>query len=220
MVGKVEFIKIRKVEFIKSLGAKLTNPQSWNARMVADGSVVFIVKEEDATKQTLDKGLEWRILKDKHPSNKGNGWKERVRHIQEIRQKDLGAYLVVGTRNASGFTGFDRNLYSVRLETRGSDVYAVSVGLNSAPTQTSDVDYDPQLEQGDFDRDTEKSQSILARRGQGWFRGRLEKIESCCRLTGVRDRAHLRASHIKPWKDSTDRERLDGNNGLLLAPHI
>jgi putative restriction endonuclease len=30
----------------------------------------------------------------------------------------------------------------------------------------------------------------------------------------------LRASHIKPWRVSTDNEKLDGNNGLLLAPHI
>ena len=31
---------------------------------------------------------------------------------------------------------------------------------------------------------------------------------------------HLRASHIKPWKDSTDQEKIDGNNGLLLSPHV
>src|SRR2546429_126132 len=31
----------------------------------------------------------------------------------------------------------------------------------------------------------------------------------------------LRASHIKPWKSCADNhERLDGNNGLLLAPHV
>lgn len=29
----------------------------------------------------------------------------------------------------------------------------------------------------------------------------------------------LIASHIKPWRDSSDEEKLDGNNGLLLAPH-
>ena len=28
------------------------------------------------------------------------------------------------------------------------------------------------------------------------------------------------ASHIKPWSVSDNHERLDGNNGLLLAPHI
>ena len=25
---------------------------------------------------------------------------------------------------------------------------------------------------------------------------------------------------VKPWKDSTDYEKLDGDNGLLLAPHV
>jgi len=36
----------------------------------------------------------------------------------------------------------------------------------------------------------------------------------------VDDRKHLKASHIKPWGDATDAERLDGANGLLLSPHI
>ena len=30
----------------------------------------------------------------------------------------------------------------------------------------------------------------------------------------------MKASHIKPWRDATDAERLDGANGLLLSPHI
>jgi hypothetical protein len=30
----------------------------------------------------------------------------------------------------------------------------------------------------------------------------------------------LRASHIKPWRDATNPERLNGSNGLLLSPHI
>ncbi len=30
----------------------------------------------------------------------------------------------------------------------------------------------------------------------------------------------MTASHIKPWSKSNDFEKIDGNNGLLLAPHI
>jgi predicted restriction endonuclease len=30
----------------------------------------------------------------------------------------------------------------------------------------------------------------------------------------------LIASHIKPWRSSTDQERLDGENGLLLTPNV
>ncbi|HET9328897.1 MAG TPA: HNH endonuclease [Steroidobacteraceae bacterium] len=66
----------------------------------------------------------------------------------------------------------------------------------------------------------DKRQLIAARRGQGVFRLNVEGIEKLCRVTGVPDRRHLRASHIKPWKLSDDRERLDGSNGLLLSPHI
>jgi hypothetical protein len=36
----------------------------------------------------------------------------------------------------------------------------------------------------------------------------------------VNEPRHLKASHIKPWRDATDAERLDGSNGLLLSPHI
>ncbi|MGL6476290.1 HNH endonuclease [Aeromonas hydrophila] len=28
------------------------------------------------------------------------------------------------------------------------------------------------------------------------------------------------ASHIKPWSESNNTKHLDGNNGLLLPPHI
>ena len=57
--------------------------------------------------------------------------------------------------------------------------------------------------------------------GQDYFRD--EVIRICCGacvVTGITDVSLLVASHIKPWKDSTDEERLDGNNGLLLSPHI
>jgi hypothetical protein len=46
---------------------------------------------------------------------------------------------------------------------------------------------------------TEKLNLVRSRRGQGVFRETLEKIEKNCRVTGVLDRRHLRASHIKPW---------------------
>ncbi|MBK7534454.1 MAG: HNH endonuclease [Myxococcales bacterium] len=67
---------------------------------------------------------------------------------------------------------------------------------------------------------TEKQQLVRARRGQGLFRENVAKIEEACRVTGVSDRTHLRASHIKPWRAANNKERLDGNNGLLLSPHI
>ena len=66
----------------------------------------------------------------------------------------------------------------------------------------------------------EKRQLSFARVGRGVFRDNVERIETACRVTGILDRRYLRATHIKPWKDATDSERLDGSNGLLLSPHI
>jgi putative restriction endonuclease len=40
---------------------------------------------------------------------------------------------------------------------------------------------------------------------------------SRCPLTGITEPALLRASHIVPWADSTDEQRLDVYNGLLLS---
>lgn len=67
---------------------------------------------------------------------------------------------------------------------------------------------------------TEREQLVKARVGQGLFRSRVELQEAGCRITGVSDKRFLRASHIKPWSKSDNREKLDGSNGLLLAPHI
>jgi len=46
------------------------------------------------------------------------------------------------------------------------------------------------------------------------------RVEHACRITGVNREEHLRASHSKPWRDSSNEERLDGENGLLLTPNI
>lgn len=68
--------------------------------------------------------------------------------------------------------------------------------------------------------ETTRQAVVLARRGQGLFKQRVMKIERACRITGVTREEHLRASHCKPWRDSNNEERLDGENGLLLTPNM
>jgi putative restriction endonuclease len=68
--------------------------------------------------------------------------------------------------------------------------------------------------------ETERAALIAARRGQGLFRERMMRIERRCRITLVDNPIHLHASHTKPWRDATNDERLDGENGLLLTPSI
>jgi len=67
--------------------------------------------------------------------------------------------------------------------------------------------------------ETTRQQIVLARRGQGEFKRRVMEIERACRITGVTRIEHLRASHCKPWRDASNEERLDGENGLLLTPN-
>jgi putative restriction endonuclease len=69
-------------------------------------------------------------------------------------------------------------------------------------------------------RDTEKQALIKARRGQGLFRQNVAHVERFCRVTRVDRPEHLVASHIKPWRESDNRERLFEGNGLLLTPTI
>jgi putative restriction endonuclease len=68
--------------------------------------------------------------------------------------------------------------------------------------------------------DTTRKALIKARIGQGLFRRNVASIEHRCRVTAVTYPAHLFASHIKPWRESTNEERLNGENGLLLTPSI
>ena len=46
------------------------------------------------------------------------------------------------------------------------------------------------------------------------------RLERACRITGVTNETHLRASHCKPWRSSSNEERVDGENGRLLTPSI
>ena len=90
---------------------------------------------------------------------------------------------------------------------------------------TDDLDYwEHRLEQDVVQDasipDTDRAAIIRARRGQGLFKERVQQVERRCRITGVENEAHLIASHCKPWRDSNNDERLDGENGLLLTPSI
>lgn len=68
--------------------------------------------------------------------------------------------------------------------------------------------------------ETQRLQLAKARIGQGLFRKLVMLVDPKCRVTGVEDPRLLIASHIKPWRDSTNQERIDGSNGIMLSPHI
>lgn len=67
--------------------------------------------------------------------------------------------------------------------------------------------------------ETEKEQIVKGRIGQSKFKQKLRTQSTQCALCAVNDERFLIASHIKPWSESTNEERLDVDNGLLLCPN-
>lgn len=65
-----------------------------------------------------------------------------------------------------------------------------------------------------------KKQEIEIRIGQGHYRKKLLNFWGMCSLTKYSKTDFLIASHIKPWKDSSNFEKIDLYNGLLLKPNI
>ena len=67
--------------------------------------------------------------------------------------------------------------------------------------------------------ETERQGLVTSRVGQGAYRKRIiHHWEYECAVTGFDKLDLLIASHIVPWKDANDYERLDVNNGILLSP--
>lgn len=106
-----------------------------------------------------------------------------------------------------------RFAYLVMLYSAMPRVYELAVSLPDAPLQEF-------LHQTKgLPKTTEAERLVVQRVGQNIFRERLMAYwQGRCSLTGITDKALLRASHIKPWKDcDSDAERLDVHNGLLLS---
>ncbi|MBY5538712.1 HNH endonuclease [Rhizobium leguminosarum] len=79
----------------------------------------------------------------------------------------------------------------------------------------------PAEETQQIDPKTETEVTRAARLGQQKFRqALLDRYKGRCVLTGINMPEVLRASHIKPWKDAEGHERLDPDNGLLLAVQV
>jgi len=67
-------------------------------------------------------------------------------------------------------------------------------------------------------QETEVERLEVKRIGQQKFREGLMYRWNCrCPLTGIEDSELLTASHIKPWRDSDNDERLDPDNGFLFS---
>lgn len=77
-------------------------------------------------------------------------------------------------------------------------------------------------ESGEFTElsSTETERLVKSRVGQGKFRDGVIDLWESCSVTECKELTLLKASHIKPWRDASNAERLDPFNGLLLTPNL
>lgn len=215
---------------LKSLQLLSATPQpnlrnAWDAEM-RNGAIVFIGWTNES-EFNVNGNLEFcRILNKLHPSNDKQGGKRRILNIQRLLTAGHHGYLLL----ADGDPGEIRNsirdeFYRVSLVDLPNQVNVIPINKSSLINwrierrKEFDDDVEAKIKVRNYSQ-TEKEALVMSRRGQGLFRQRVLINEPCCRLTGVDESQFLRASHIKPWAESDDRERLDGSNGLMLAPHV
>jgi hypothetical protein len=91
--------------------------------------------------------------------------------------------------------------------------------ITSATGRSIDFDIEELRRRRDL-TPTQREALVQARRGQGRFRQDLLQEWGGCAVVGCTAPSVLGASHIKPWKKSSDEERLDAANGLLLSANL
>ncbi len=105
----------------------------------------------------------------------------------------------------------------------GHQMYSAALNKYSEYLRFSKNELEEDIEQVSKDdsvSETEKESLIKSRLGQGTFRNSLMDYWHGCAVTGYPFTKLLVASHIKPWRNSDNKERMDLFNGLLLIPNF
>jgi putative restriction endonuclease len=223
------------------------NPFYESMREVAPGDLIFSFMDTRILAVGIAQSYCWESPKPQEFGTAGQnweniGWKVTVQFTElenKVRPKDhIGILRPLLPEKYSPLQPNGNGLQSVYLTELptslaqaligliGREVSALAVAARDVkPIPADDLEMwertlERQVTNDSSIRETERQALIRARNGQGLFRDRVSKIETKCRVTGVENPVHLVASHCKPWRDSTNEERLNGDNGLLLTPSI
>jgi putative restriction endonuclease len=223
------------------------NPFYESMREVAPGDLIFSFMDTRILAVGIAQTYCWESPKPLEFGTAGEnweniGWKVKVSFTKlanRVRPKDhIGILRPLLPARYSPLQPNGNGLQSVYLTEVPTPLAEVLVGLigreiapialaarDVKPVPADDLEFwESKLEQELVNDssvpETERLAIIRARNGQGLFKDRVSRIESRCRITGVDNPVHLVASHCKPWRDSTNEERLNGENGLLLTPSI
>lgn len=224
------------------------NPFYETMREVAPGDIVFSFKDTRIQAIGIAESYCWESPKPIEFGAAGAnwenvGWKVRVRFAElrnKVRPKDhidtlrpLLPTIYSPLRHTTGdgneavyLTGVNHDFAAMLVHLAGFEATVlVQQAQLASPVVADDIeDWERRMEQKiRLDKtipETQRLAIVRSRIGQGLFKDRVRKIETRCRLTGVDNQTHLIASHCKPWRNASDEERLNGENGLLLTPSI
>lgn len=219
--------------FQEKLGANVRNPRwSWGAFHPVANRVFLRVWEDQIETHGQGKRVEifW-----KHLRVKSSGSPERLHHIEAIKAGAEGFGIVcqavdpsaAGARHIKSFD--EAHLLRLGRFTENEDhIYAEIDGvvpladLTHLKTAQSTLAKDLKAIIGKKGLNpTSKEALVNARVGQGLFRSEvLQMWNYRCSVTGSNTLDAIRASHIKPWRNSSDTERLDPHNGLPLVASL
>jgi predicted restriction endonuclease len=112
----------------------------------------------------------------------------------------------------------------VEKDKRGNGMYSAAIkSYRSFLCDVTQVEVQQDIDNIILDKtipDTQKAMMVNTRIGQGRFRDDLIAYWQGCAITRYQNKSFLIASHIKPWAQSDNTERLDPYNGLLLLANI
>ena len=134
--------------------------------------------------------------------------------IQKNGNGNQGCYLA-GISNALGKT----LLALLGIEATPT-LAAMSAYVHDTENNADALDDIHEIEGDPSIPETQRLQLAKARIGQGLFRKRVMLVDPHCRVTGVSDPRLIIASHIKPWREASNAERINGFNGIMLSPHV
>lgn len=212
----------------KTLGANLSNSRwSWGAFNPGTNQL-FLRVWDDGIK--VDGDDELIHILNRNGKSKSLGLPERKRHVEQLKNgvEGYGVLCVADNKGTKArlIKEFDQEVllkFGEVVEKR-NNVYVKIVGRipvkDLARRQTGNSTLSSDLKKiinKKGEGDTAKESLIYARIGQGMFRMQvLYNWGNRCCVTGAKTLEAIRASHIKPWQNSDNSERLDPNNGLPL----
>lgn len=189
-------------------------------RDIKDGDIIYSLSNSKIEYVGLALGFAYKASK---PDGLQNNWKNEGYKLDVKFERILSPILLADIKYVIKKELKDNTLFTKNCTVK-QGAYIAPIGKSLAAY--IEVFLEKQLfninssAEADVLRETENQSLVRARLGQNIFKKNLYQIENSCRVTKTSDITFLIASHIKPWRDSSDKERLDGYNGLLLAPHI